>query len=157
MALRKIVKEGDPVLSRVCRPVETFDKKLATLIEDMKDTLADANGAGLAAPQVGIAKRICIVVDDDDTMMTLINPEIIETKGEQIFTEGCLSVPGIWGKTRRPAEVTVRAYDEHGKVFTATRTGVTAVCFCHEIDHLDGKLFLDVCVEMIPESRLKED
>lgn len=151
MALRKIVKEGDPVLERVCRPVEVFDKKLAVLVEDMKETLADANGAGLAAPQVGIAKRLCIVVDDDESMMTLINPEIISTKGEQIFTEGCLSVPGIWGKTRRPAEVTVRAYDEKGKMFTATRTGVTAVCFCHEIDHLDGKLFRNHVFEYIKE------
>ncbi len=154
MALRKIVKEGDPVLARVCRPVEVFDKKLATLVEDMKDTLAEANGAGLAAPQVGIAKRLCIVVDDDDSIMTLINPQIIETKGEQIFTEGCLSVPGIWGKTRRPAEVTVRAYDVNGKAFTATRTGITAVCFCHEIDHLDGKLFREQVFEYVREEDL---
>jgi len=154
MALRKIVKEGDPVLAKVCRPVEVFDKKLVTLVEDMKETLADANGAGLAAPQVGIAKRLCIVVDDDDTMMTLINPQIVETKGEQIFTEGCLSVPGIWGKTRRPAEVTVRAYDVNGKAFTVTRTGITAVALCHEIDHLDGKLFRNHVFEYIREEDL---
>lgn len=149
MALRKIVKEGDPVLAKVCRPVETFDKKLRTLVEDMKETLTEANGLGLAAPQVGIAKRLCIVIDDDDTMVALINPVIVSAKGEQEFTEGCLSVPNIWGKTHRPAEVTVRAHDENGREFTMTRTGVTAVCLCHELDHLDGKLFREHVFEYV--------
>ena len=112
MALRKIVTEGDPALSRVCRPIEIIDKKIKTLIGDMKDTLAKANGLGLAAPQVGINRRLCIVQDDDESIMTLINPEIIASSGEQEFTEGCLSLPKVWGKTKRPAEVTVKALNE---------------------------------------------
>ena len=142
MALRKIVTEGYESLSKVCRPVDRFDERLKMLVEDMKDTLLDADGVGLAAPQIGVTRRLAVVLDDDgETMLTLINPEIIKTEGEQEATEGCLSVPGVWGKTRRPAKVTVRAFDVNGKEFTLTRDGITAVCFCHEIDHLDGKLF----------------
>ena len=141
MALRKIVTEGDPALSRVCRPVEIIDKKILTLIGDMRDTLAKANGLGLAAPQVGINRRLCIVLDDDETPMALINPEIIASSGEQEFTEGCLSLPKVWGKTKRPTEVTVKALNENGEEITITRTGTTAVCLCHEIDHLNGILF----------------
>lgn len=142
MALRKIVTEGYESLSKVCRPVDRFDERLKMLVEDMKDTLLDADGVGLAAPQIGVTRRLAVVLDDDgETMLTLINPEIIKTEGEQEATEGCLSVPGVWGKTRRPAKVTVKAFDVNGKEFTLTRDGITAVCFCHEIDHLDGKLF----------------
>ena len=107
----------------------------------MKDTLKKADGAGLAAPQVGILRRVVIVRDEDEKILTLVNPEIISEKGDQEATEGCLSVPGIWGITHRPAEVTVKAFDEKGKEHIYTRKGMVAVCFCHEIDHLDGILF----------------
>ena len=150
MALRNIIKEGDETLTKKSRPVTEFDKKLQTLIKDMKDTLKKADGAGLAAPQVGILRRVAIVVDEDGkTMLTLVNPEIIDVKGEQEATEGCLSVPGVWGQTSRPAEVTVKALDEKGKERTLTRTGITAVCFCHEIDHLDGILFREHVIQYI--------
>lgn len=156
MGLRRIVTEGYESLSKVCRPVEKFDKKLSILADDLTDTLIDANGAGLAAPQVGIVKRIVAVLDDDDeTVLILVNPEIIKTEGTQTFTEGCLSVPGIWGKTVRPAKVTVRAQDVKGNFFELTREGRTAVCFCHEIDHLNGILFREHVVEYIDEADLE--
>ena len=149
MAIRNIVKEGDEVLAKVCRPVTVFDDRLHTLVQDMKDTLAKANCAGLAAPQVGVLKRLALVVDDDDSVLVLINPVIVETEGEQCPTEGCLSVPGVWGKTRRPAKVTVEAVDENGKPVRYTRTGIVAVCFCHEIDHLDGHLYREHVTEYV--------
>lgn len=156
MGLRKIVTEGYESLSKVCRPVEKFDKKLSILADDLTDTLIDANGAGLAAPQVGIVKRIVAVLDDDDeTVLILVNPEIVKVEGTQEFIEGCLSVPGVWGKTVRPAKVTVRAQDVKGNFFELTREGRTAVCFCHEIDHLDGILFREHVVEYIDESDLE--
>lgn len=146
MALRNIIKEGDETLTKKSRPVTEFDKKLKILVKDMKDTLKKADGLGLAAPQIGILRRLVIVLDDDGkTMLALINPEIIDTKGEQEATEGCLSVPGVFGKTHRPAEVTVRAFNEKGEEIILTRKGITAVCFCHEIDHLNGILFLRTC------------
>ena len=151
MALRKIVKEGYESLYKVCRPVDQFDKRLEQLVADMKDTLLDANGAGLAAPQLGVTRRIAVILDDDDSIITFINPEIIKTEGEQIATEGCLSVPGVWGKTKRPAVVTVKAQDVKGNPFTITRDGMTGVAFCHEIDHLDGKLFREHVIEYIEE------
>ncbi|PWM44223.1 MAG: peptide deformylase [Clostridiales bacterium] len=142
MALRNIIKEGDETLTKKSRQVTEFDKKLQILIKDMKDTLKKADGLGLAAPQVGILRRVVIILDEDGkTMLTLVNPEIIDSKGEQEATEGCLSVPGIFGQTKRPAEVTVKALNEKGKEIIFTRTGITAVCCCHEIDHLDGILF----------------
>lgn len=151
MALRTIVKEGDRVLNKVARPVDKFDEKLKVLVEDMKDTLLAANGVGLAAPQVGISRRLCIVEDegDENKMIVLVNPEIISAEGEQEFQEGCLSLPGVWGKTKRPEWVTVRAFDENGKEFEITRTGITAVCFCHEIDHLNGILFREHVYEYV--------
>lgn len=141
MAIRNIVKEGDDTLTKVCRPVETFDDRLRQLVSDMKETLVKADGLGLAAPQVGVLKRLFILFDEDETMKVLINPQIISAEGEQVAHEGCLSVPGIWGETVRPAHVVVRALDENGKPFEMDRTGITAVCLCHENDHLDGKLF----------------
>ncbi|MBQ1218153.1 MAG: peptide deformylase [Clostridia bacterium] len=150
MAIRNIVKEGDEILTKVCRPVTVFDARLQTLIEDMKQTLAKSNGVGLAAPQVGVLKRLVLVLDDDDeTVLVLINPEIVAAEGTQTPTEGCLSVPGIWGKTVRPAKVTVRALNEKGEEVTYTRTGITAVCFCHELDHLDGHLFRERVTEYV--------
>ena len=150
MALRNIIKEGDETLTKKSRPVTEFDKKLKILVKDMKDTLKKADGLGLAAPQLGILRRLVIVLDDDGlTMLALINPEIIDTKGEQEATEGCLSVPGVFGKTHRPAEVTVRAFNEKGEEIILTRKGITAVCFCHEIDHLNGILFREHVEEYI--------
>lgn len=149
MALRKIMKEGYESLTKVCRPVDNFDKRLALLAKDLEDTVRDANGLGLAAPQVGVTRRVVVVVDEDENIITMVNPEIVEAEGEQIATEGCLSVPGIWGKTKRPAKVTVKAQDVKGNYFTITREGVTAVACCHEIDHLDGKLFRECVFEYI--------
>lgn len=149
MAIRNIVKEGDEILTKVCRPVTVFDDRLRTLVQDMKDTLAKANGAGLAAPQVGILKRLVLVVDDDDSVLVLVNPEITATEGTQTPTEGCLSVPGVWGKTVRPAKVTVKAQNEYGQPVTYTRTGIVAVCFCHEVDHLDGHLYREHVTEYV--------
>lgn len=150
MAIRNIVKEGDEILSKVCRPVTVFDERLRTLVQDMKETLAKADGVGLAAPQVGILKRLVLVLDEDDeTVLVLVNPEIVSSEGTQTPTEGCLSVPGVWGKTVRPAKVTVKAQNEYGEPVTYTRTGITAVCFCHELDHLDGHLFRERVTEYL--------
>jgi peptide deformylase len=143
MALRKILVQGDPTLAKHCRPVEKFDEKLHILLDDMKETLADANGAGLAAPQVGILRRVVVVVDADDQMVELINPELIHTEGEQTGLEGCLSVPGKYGVVTRPYKATVRAQDRNGNFFEMDGEEIVARCFCHEIEHLDGHLFVE--------------
>ena len=143
MAIRNIVKEGDPVLRGKCRPVEEITPRILTLLDDMRETLADADGVGLAAPQVGVRRRVVIVVNEKDEMIELINPEIIERSGHQRDLEGCLSVPGRWGYTNRPMHVTVQAQDRDGQIFTVSGSGLTARAFCHEIDHLDGILFID--------------
>lgn len=149
MALRNIVTEGYESLSKISRPVEIFDDRLDILINDMIDTVRNAKGLGLAAPQVGITRRIAVVIDSDENVIVLINPEIIEKHGEQVATEGCLSIPGIFGKTKRPARVTIKAQDRNGNFFTLTREGITAVAFCHETEHLDGILFRDMVFEYI--------
>ena len=144
MALRKIVKVGDECLNKMCRPVTEFNDRLHALLDDMQETLTDAAGAGLAAPQVGVLRRICIVLDErDDSFMELINPEIVGESGEQTGVEGCLSVPGKWGIVTRPNVVKVRAQDRDGNWFEAEREGLTARAFCHEIEHLDGHLFVE--------------
>lgn len=140
MAIRNIVKEGDEILTKVCRPVEKFDEKLALLLDDMAETLKAADGCGLAAPQVGVLRRVCIV-DVGEGVIELINPVVVEKKGRQEELEGCLSCPGDWGVTRRPKKVTVRAQDRHGKEFTVSGEDLKARALCHEIDHLDGILF----------------
>ena len=150
MALRNIVKDGDPILRKKCRPVTDFNERLHVLLEDMKDTLIYANGAGLAAPQVGIMRRIAIVSVDDD-YFELINPEIIKTEGEETSPEGCLSIPGVCGTVSRPYKVTVKAQNRFGKEFTAKGEGLLARAFCHEIDHLDGILFKDKIIEYYEE------
>ena len=149
MAKLNIIKEGDPVLRGKCRPVEEITPRIITLLDDMIDTLQDANGAGLAAPQVGVRRRIALVECEEGKLYELINPEIIEKNGYQKEIEGCLSLPGKWGYTERPMEVTVRAMDRTGKEYTVKGTGLTARAFCHEIDHLDGILYTDHAVEMI--------
>lgn len=143
MALRKILIEGDPTLYKKSRPVERFDERLHILLDDMKETLADANGAGLAAPQVGILRRVVVVVDADDQMVELVNPELIHTEGEQTGLEGCLSVPGKYGLVTRPYKARVRAQDRNGKVFELDGEEIVARCFCHELEHLDGHLFVE--------------
>lgn len=140
MALRNIVKLGDPVLTKKSRVVEKFDDRLAMLIDDMLETMYDGNGVGLAAVQVGILKRV-VVIDIGEGPMELVNPEIIFTEGEQISQEGCLSLPGKWGTTSRPKKVQIKAQDRTGKWQVFTGEDLKAKAFCHEIDHLDGILF----------------
>ena len=143
MALRKIALQGEDCLTKVCRPVTDFNSRLHTLLDDMADTLEDSGGVGLAAPQVGVLRRVCVVLDEDDQLIELINPEIIYTEGEQTGLEGCLSVPGKWGIVTRPNYVRVRAQDRDGNWFEVEGEDMTARCFCHEIEHLDGHLFVE--------------
>lgn len=162
MAIRNIVTVGDSVLRKKSRPVVNFDEKLWTLLDDMKDTLKKAEGAGLAAVQVGILRRAVIVdIDDGKGLVELINPEIVEVSEEvEDGEEGCLSVPGEWGMVKRPVTVTVRAQNREGKWCMYKGEGLRARCFCHEIDHLDGKLYTDVASKMLTEDdirRLRED
>lgn len=146
MALRNIVQDGDPVLRKTCREVTEFNERLHILLDDMKDTLIEANGAGLAAPQVGVLKRVA-VVSVDDVYLELVNPVIIKTEGEETLPEGCLSIPGVCGTVSRPYKVTVKAQDRFGNEFTATGEEILARAFCHEIDHLDGVLFKDKIID----------
>ncbi len=146
MALRNIVKLGDPILNKKSRVVEKFDDRLAMLIDDMKETMYDGNGVGLAAVQVGILKRV-VVIDIGEGPMELVNPEITLAEGEQISQEGCLSLPGKWANTRRPKRVQVKAQDRNGKWQVFTGEDLKAKAFCHEIDHLDGILFTSHIIE----------
>ena len=156
MAILNIVKLGDDVLRKRCRPVPEITPRIITLLDDMIETLHDANGVGLAAPQVGVLRRICIVETEEGEIWEMINPEIISVEGEQNEVEGCLSVPGRWGVTSRPETVTVRATDRNGKEYTVTGTGLKARAFCHEIDHLDGKIFIDNAVRMLTKQEVEE-
>lgn len=140
MALRNVVKEGDPILNKKSRVVEKFDEKLAILIDDMFETMYQANGVGLAAVQVGMLKRV-VVLDVGDGPIELVNPEFVKTEGEQRESEGCLSVPGKYGVCIRPAKVQIKAQDRTGKWHVYTGEGLKARCFCHELDHLEGILF----------------
>ena len=144
MALRKILTQGDPALGKVCRPVERFDQKQPVeLLDDLKETLEDSGGVGLAAPQIGILRRVVVVEDADDHILELVNPVIVSQEGEQDGWEGCLSVPGKYGMVQRPNLVTVRAQDRNGNFFEASGEGLVARCFCHETEHLDGHLFVE--------------
>ena len=143
MALRKILTQGDPTLNKKSRPVERFDERLHILLDDMKKTLAAANGAGLAAPQLGILRRVVVVVDADDHMVELVNPELVYTEGEQTGLEGCLSVPGKYGLVTRPYKARIRAQDRNGQSFELDGEEIVARCFCHELEHLDGHLFVE--------------
>ena len=142
MAIRNIVKNGDDILRKVCRSQLTFDERLWTVLDDMRDTMYDADGVGLAAPQIGILRRYC-VIDVGEGIIELINPVIEATEGLQDGTEGCLSFPGEFGEVVRPNKVTVRAQDRFGKNFTVTGEGLLARALCHEIDHLDGIVYKD--------------
>ncbi|HBK04209.1 MAG TPA: peptide deformylase [Clostridiales bacterium] len=154
MGLRKILTDQDPALHKVCRPVEKFDGRLHKLIDDMKETLANANGVGLAAPQVGILRRV-VLVDTGDEVLELINPTLLATSGEQEGAEGCLSVPGKYGLVKRPNYAKVRAQDRYGNWFEAEGEELTARCFCHELDHLDGILYTEVMERFLTEEELE--
>ena len=153
MALREIMKFGDDILRKKCRTVTTFDEKLSTLLDDMAQTLAGADGVGLAAPQVGILRR-AIVIDlhDGKNVFELVNPEIVSSDGKQLGDEGCLSAPGEWGRVERPMRVTVKAFDRTGKEITIKGDGLLARAICHEVDHLDGILFTDRIKQVLPKA-----
>ena len=157
MAIRTIRKEEDPVLRKISKPVEKIDDKIRILVEDMIDTMYDADGVGLAAPQIGILKRVAVIdVYDETGVKVLINPEIIKTEGQQCEVEGCLSIPGKNGKVNRPTKVNVRAMNLEGQWYEITGEGLLAVALCHEIDHLDGILYTDKVVGLVTDSDLEE-
>ena len=163
MALRNIREEGDSLLLKKSRPVTDFDRRLHILLDDMRETLLNADGVGLAAPQVGVLRRLVLVMDTskeeltpEEQIIELINPEIIKTSGSQEGPEGCLSVPGVYGLVKRPDYVKVRAQDRHGKTFEVEGTGLTARCFCHEIDHLNGIVFTSRCERMLTQEELEK-
>ena len=159
MGLRKILTDKDPALHKVCKPVTAFDGKLHKLLDDMRETLIDSNGVGLAAPQVGILRRVFLVdvgVEENE-IIEFINPEILETDGEQEGAEGCLSVPGKYGLVKRPYWVKVRAQDRYGDWFEAEGEELIGRCFCHENDHLDGIVYTQVMERFLTEEELGYD
>ena len=156
MGLRKILTDKEPALHKVCKPVTVFDAKLHKLLDDMRDTLIDSQGVGLAAPQVGILRRV-VLVDTGDEILELVNPEILETDGEQEGAEGCLSVPGRYGLVKRPYWVKVRAQDRNGDWFEAEGEELIGRCFCHENDHLDGIVYTEVMERFLTEEELEMD
>lgn len=155
MGLRKILTDADPALHKTCRPVESFDSKLHNLLEDMQETLIDSGGVGLAAPQVGILRRV-VLVDTGDEILELINPTLVETDGEQEGPEGCLSVPGKYGWVKRPYYAKVRAQDRDGNWYEAEGEELIARCFCHELDHLDGIIYTQVMDRFLTDRELEE-
>lgn len=156
MAIRTILTQDDPALRKVCHPVTRFDDKLADLLDDLKETLAEANGMGLAAPQVGILRRAAIVMLEDESMLELVNPEILAQEGEDSGWEGCLSLPGMWGRVTRPGWVRIKAQDRTGNWFEMEGTEVTARCFCHEISHLDGHMYTELTDRLYTAEELDE-
>ena len=141
--IKQILQKEDPALHKVCHPITKFDGKLAALLNDLTDTLKDAGGLGLAAPQIGILRRVVIVMDDDESFLELVNPEIVSQEGEQEGFEGCLSLAGMYGVVKRPMKVKIKAQDRTGAAVEYEREGVTARCFCHEIEHLDGHMYYE--------------
>ena len=156
MGLRKILTDKEPALHKVCKKVEKFDWKLHKLLDDMRETLIDSNGVGLAAPQVGILRRV-VLVDTGEKIIELVNPELLETAGEQVGAEGCLSVPGKYGLVKRPNYAKVRAQDRFGDWYEAEGEELIARCFCHELDHLDGILYTQVMERYLTEEELNSD
>lgn len=156
MALRKIVTEGDDILLKKCRPVEKFDQKLWDLLDDMAETLYDSGGVGLAAPQIGVMRRVCII-DVGDGLVEFINPEIIHSEGSREVVEGCLSSPGEFGLVNRPAFVTARYYDRNGDCYEIDGEELFAQAMCHEFDHLDGILFKTKVIRMLSPDELQSD
>ena len=161
MALRTIVLEGDSVLHKRCRPVTNFDERLHQLIDDMRETLIDSDGVGLAAPQVGVLRRVVLVLETnvpegtEPYIIELVNPEIISREGDQDGPEGCLSVPGRFGLVKRPMDVTVRAQDRNGNTFEVSGHELTARAFCHELDHLEGVVFTSLARRMLTDEELE--
>ena len=156
MGLRKILTDRDPALHKVCKPVTSFDNKLHKLLDAMAETLEEANGVGLAAPQVGILRRV-VVVDTGEEILELVNPVLVETDGEQEGAEGCLSVPGKYGLVKRPYYAKVRAQDRDGNWYEAEGEELIARCFCHELDHLDGIVYTEVMERFLTEEELEYD
>ena len=156
MGLRRILTAEDPALHKVCRPVEKFDRRLHRLLDDMQQTLAEANGVGLAAPQVGILRRV-VIVDTGEEILELVNPELLETSGEQEGAEGCLSVPGKYGLVKRPNYAKVQAQDRNGEWFEAEGEELIARCFCHELDHLDGIMYTEIMERFLTEEELEAE
>jgi peptide deformylase len=156
MGLRKILTDKEPALHKVCKPVTAFDSKLHKLLDDMRETLIDSNGVGLAAPQVGILRRV-VLVDVGDEIIELVNPSLLETDGEQVGPEGCLSVPGKYGLVKRPYYVKVRAQDRNGEWYEAEGEELIGRCFCHELDHLDGIVYTEVMERFLTEDELVFD
>ena len=156
MGLRKILTDKEPALHKVCKSVDKFDWKLHKLLDDMAETLLEANGVGLAAPQVGILRRV-VLVDNGEEILELVNPTLVETDGEQEGPEGCLSIPGLYGLVKRPYYAKVRAQDRDGNWFEAEGEELTARCFCHELDHLDGILYTEVMERLLSEDELIMD
>ena len=156
MGLRKILTDKEPALHKTCRPVEKFDWRLHKLLDDMRDTLIDSNGVGLAAPQVGILRRV-VLVDTGEEILELVNPVMLETSGEQVGAEGCLSVPGKYGLVKRPMIAKVRAQDRNGDWYEVEGEELIARCFCHELDHLDGILYTEVMERFLTEDELVYD
>ena len=156
MGLRKILTDKDPALHKVCKPVEVFDKKLHKLLDDMAETLEQAQGVGLAAPQIGILRRV-VIVDTGEEILELVNPTLLETDGEQVGPEGCLSVPGKYGLVKRPYYAKVRAQDRYGNWYEAEGEELIGRCFCHELDHLDGIVYTEVMERFLMEEELQYD
>ena len=162
MALRTVLTDDHPSLRKICRPYTDFTPRLHQLLDDMKETMLAENGVGLAAPQVGILRRACVVLEtnvpegEEEYFIELVNPEIIETEGEQEGGEGCLSFPGRYGIVRRPQRVVVRAQDRNGEFFEVEGVDLTARAFCHEIDHLNGEVFIDKAEHMLTEEEMQE-
>ena len=154
MALRKILTDAEPALHKTCKPVENFDRKLHTLLGDMRDTLIESGGVGLAAPQVGILRRV-VLVDTGEEIPELINPTLVETDGMQEGPEGCLSVPGKYGLVKRPYYAKVRAQDRDGNWFEAEGEELIARCFCHELDHLDGIIYTQIMERYLTDEELQ--
>ena len=156
MALRKILTTREPALHKTCKPVTDFNARLHKLLDDMHETLAQANGVGLAAPQVGILRRV-VLVDTGENILELVNPELLETDGEQEGAEGCLSVPGKYGLVKRPYYAKVRAQDRNGAWFEAEGEEIVARCFCHELDHLDGIVYTEIMERYLTEEELNAE
>ncbi len=156
MGLRKILTDADPALHKVCKPVVFFDRKLHKLLDDMAETLEEAQGVGLAAPQVGILRRV-VIVDTGEEILELVNPTMLETGGEQEGAEGCLSVPGKYGLVKRPYKAKVKAQDRNGDWFEVEGEELIARCFCHELDHLDGIVYTEVMERYLTEEELEAE
>ena len=156
MGIRRILTDKEPALHKTCKPVVNFDGRLHKLLDDMHETLEDSGGVGLAAPQVGILRRV-VLVDNGEEVLELVNPTLVETDGEQEGPEGCLSVPGTYGLVKRPYYAKVRAQDRNGNWFETDGEELTARCFCHELDHLDGIIYTEVMERYLTDEELQYD